>query len=370
MKVFIDARMFYHSGIGRYGRSLYRELRRLAPRDDFTLAASAPVRRRFAAEEKARVRFIPFEAPVYGWREQVWGGYLSWCCRRRFNVFHFPHFNVPCLLPAGVVVTCHDLIHLLFPQNFPAHKVFFARRLFERLARQARRIIVVSQCTRRDFIRFFPEAEDKLRVIHNGVDESFRPLPAADCERFKRRQALGDFLLYVGNCKAHKNWLRLIEVYAALRRRYRGLKLVFLSQDERCRGQVLKTAAAWKLEEGDVLFRSPGCRELVYYYNAAALLVLPSLYEGFGLPALEAMACGTPVVAAAGSSLPEVTGDAAVLVDPRCVDSILAAVEQVLEDSQLRDDLRRRGLARARNFSWRKTASETWRVYQEVTGEG
>ncbi len=367
MNVFLDARMFYHSGIGRYGRNLYRELYRLNPSCKITLGTGGQVFERLNEEIDWQPDAIAFTPPIYSLREQVRGSYLCNRYRRRFDLFHFPHYNIPWLSDVPLVVTCHDLIHLLFPQYFTKHKVVFARSLLKRAVRQAKIIITVSEHTRQDLSRFFPQAENKSRVVYHGVDKDFKPLSEEDVLRFKEQQKIDDFLLYVGNCKPHKNLSRLIMAYVKVKSQYRGLKLVILSQtgyNKDVAGAILKAGV-----ERDVVWcQTADTHDLTAYYNAARLLLFPSLYEGFGLPPLEAMACGTPVVASNVSSIPEVVGDAAILVEPDDVDSIAAGIEQGLSDSGLRERLRLAGLKRAKGFSWGKTAEETWRIYQEVAG--
>ncbi len=365
MKVFLDARMFYHSGIGRYGRNLYRELLRLTPPPRISLGLDEQVRLRLAAEMNCTPNVIPFNAPIYSLREQLWGAYLGQRYRQQFDLFHFPHYNIPWVCPSPTVVTTHGLSHLLFPQYFDPLKVSFARRLLQRVANQAKAIIAVSSISQQAFLRFFPRAEGKLRVIYNGVGAEFQPLPARDIAEFKHRRQLGDFLLYVGICKPLKNLPRLIAAYAQIKIRYPGLRLVILSQDI-YNSEVAAAISRWKVEEGVILCQPSDSHQLVLYYNAARLLVFPSLYEGFGLPPLEAMACGTPVVASNLSSIPEVVGGAAILIDPAEVEAIVVGIERGLSDSLLRERLRQAGLERAKKFSWQKTAQQTWQVYQEV----
>jgi glycosyltransferase involved in cell wall biosynthesis len=368
MDIFLDARMLYHSGVGRYSRNLYRELLKLKNPPRITLGVDEQVRRRL--ETKENLDTISFPAPIYSLREQFWGGYLSWRYKQRFDLFHFPSYNIPWLLPSHTVVTCHDLIHLLFPRYFSPPKVYFARHLLKRIADRAKRIITVSENTRQDILNFFPQAEGKIRVVYNGVGPEFHPLEREEVAEFKRRRQLDDYLLYVGTCKPYKNLPRLIAAYAQLKVRYPTLKLIILSQKDYNNNEVCDAISHWKVGEGVVQERPADTQELNLYYNAARLLVLPSMYEGFGLPPLEAMACGTPVVVSNISSLPEVVGDAGILIDPSDVDSIVAGVEQGLCDSGLYKRLSRDGLDRARQFTWEETARRTWEVYQEVMGQG
>jgi glycosyltransferase involved in cell wall biosynthesis len=311
--------------------------------------------------------FIPFNAPIYSLREQLWGSYLSWCYQRHFDVFHFPSYNIPWFTPPHTVVTCHDLTHLVFPQFFSSQKLYFARHILKRVANRAKRIITVSEHSRQDLIRFFPQTKEKLTVIYNGVGDDFRALPSEEVDTFKKERELGDFILYVGNRNPHKNLPRLIAAYARLKSAYPDLKLIILNQRV-YNDEVCEAISRWKVGEGVIQHQPADSRELVLYYNAARVQVLPSLYEGFGLPVLEAMACGTPVVTSNTSSMPEIAGNAAILIDPCDVDSIVAGVERGLTDSSLRQKLRQAGMDRAREFTWQKAAMKTCQVYQEVIG--
>ncbi|MFQ5645555.1 MAG: glycosyltransferase family 4 protein [bacterium] len=361
MRIFLDGRMFYHSGIGRYGRNLYRELLSLPSAPEIVLGLNPAVKRRL----EKKTDYLPFNASIYSFSEQILGGYTGWRYRRRFDLFHFPHYNIPWFFPGKMVVTCHDLIHLIFPQYFASYKVAVARGLLGRVARQAETIIAVSKQSRQDFLSFFPEARGKTEVIYQGVGEEFRPSGKEEIDNFKREHDLGDFLLYVGNCKPHKNLPRLIAAYAQVKKRFPGLKLVILSQDGD-QSKVREAISRWKVMKEVKLLKLADQPELIRYYNAAALLVFPSLYEGFGLPPLEAMACGTPVVASNTSSIPEVVGGDAVLIEPAETDSISSGIERVLTDTSLRKKLRAAGLKRAHRFSWEETARQTFQVYQRI----
>jgi len=365
MNIFLDARMFYHSGIGRYGRNLYRELLKLPPPLQITLGLDEKLLGRLRNEISSSPDCVLFNAPIYSLLEQWRGSHLCRRYQERFDLFHFPHYNIPWLLSPKTVVTCHDLIHFVFPQYSHPAKLFFARRLLKRVANKAKRIITVSEYTKQDFLRFFPQARDKLTVIYNGVGNEFRPLADNQVAEFKRKEGLGDFLLFVGNLKPHKNLPALIAAYARLKDRYSGLKLIILSQKVYNK-DISRAISHWKVDDGVVIHQPASLEELILYYNAAQLLVFPSLYEGFGLPPLEAMACGTPVVASKTSSIPEVVGESAIMIDPKDIESITAGIEQGLTDSSLREKLKNTGQVRAQRFTWEKTARQTWQIYRDM----
>ena len=288
--------------------------------------------------------------------------------KERVDLLHALAFVTPLLSPCPAVVTIYDLSFLLYPESFKRFKRFYLG-LFTRLsARRARRIIAISESTKRDVVRLLGVPPEKVEVIYCGIDEAFRPLAEDRVAAFRSKHGLPErFILFVGTIEPRKNVTRLIEAFATLRPcDFANLKLViggakgWFYQDVFARVEELGL-------EGQVMF--PGyipVSELPLWYNAAELFVYPSLYEGFGLPPLEAMACGTPVVTANTSSLPEVVGEAGLTVDPLDVAGLAEAMRRVLGDEALRQEMRKRGLQRAKGFSWTKTAQETVQVYRRA----
>jgi glycosyltransferase involved in cell wall biosynthesis len=247
----------------------------------------------------------------------------------------------------------------MFPQYLRNRAAYvYARASMWSAAHQAHRILTVSEASKRDIIHFFNVPPEKVVVVYNAIEERFAKTPSDEAiERVRERYQLNhQFVLYVGNIKPHKNLVRLIEAFATLRRRqgFNELKLLII---------------------GDEISKLPALRRAVHtqklhkHVRLASVFVFPSLYEGFGLPPLEAMASGTPVVTSNVSSMPEVTGDAAVLVDPYNVGSIVDGIARVLEDPALSAELRRKGIARAREFSWERSVKRTHRLYQEVCAQ-
>jgi glycosyltransferase involved in cell wall biosynthesis len=261
------------------------------------------------------------------------------------------------LMPEGLlapglpqVTTVHDLLPLLYPSEYPRQQFYF-RHYVPAVLRASRAILVISESTRRDLLRFYDVAPEKVHVVMSGYDaERFvpaDPAPAPDGE---------PYVLYAGNVMPHKNLVRLVEAFALVARRL-PVRLVLRGWGRPPHVRVLRERIATLGLEARVDWRPYAeDEELVTLYRGARALVLPSLHEGFGLTALEAMACGTPVVAAGVSSIPEVVGDAAVLVDPLDPASIAAGLCRILTEDGLGKDLRERGLERAGHFSWEATA--------------
>jgi len=265
------------------------------------------------------------------------------------------------LAPALDQVTIvHDLLPLRYPSEYPRQQYYF-RHYLPAVLRASRAVIAVSEATRKDMLAFYGMAPERVQVVLSGYDpQRFAPEPAGG-------PSTEPYLLYVGNVMPHKNLGRLIEAFAAVsRRRPVALKLRGWGRSRHVRDLRARIAHLGLEPRVDWQPYAPD-DELPALYRGARALVLPSLHEGFGLTALEAMACGTPVVASRESSLPEVVGDAAALVDPLDVASIAAGINQVLADDGLRALLRERGLLRAQRFSWEATAQAVRRVISAVS---
>ena len=256
----------------------------------------------------------------------------------------------------------HDLLPILFPGEYPRQQYYF-RLLVPRILRAARIVVAVSESTRRDIIRHYRLPPERVQVVYSGCDASAYFQNGPDDDPGGRAEP---YVLYVGNLLPHKNLLRLLDALSILRRRL-PCRLII-------RGEGRPAYAKALLERVEALGLTDTVTFVGYLsevklrdlYAGAACFLLPSLYEGFGLPVLEAMACGTPVIASGSSSLPEVAGDAALIVDPHDAIALSEAIYRVLTDRELRDDLRKRGLRRASGFSWRRTAEQMSRLLDEI----
>ena len=265
------------------------------------------------------------------------------------------------------VITVHDITPLLFPYQYRKEVYLINKLMLPRTLRMADKIISVSYHTKRDLIKYLKIPKDKIEVIYHGVDEDYKPLPEKEVEMIKKKYNITTpFILYVGSLKPLKNIPTLIKAYYKLRKQGLEYKLVITGKKRWKYREIFKLINKLNLQK-DVIFTGYVPREdLPALYNAADLFVSPSLYEGFGLPPLEAMACGTPVITSNTSSLPEVVGDAGIMVDPYDVDGLAKAMYEVLTNDGLREELRKRGLKRAKLFNWKKCAEEHLKVYEEV----
>jgi glycosyltransferase involved in cell wall biosynthesis len=368
VRISIDTRKLHDFGIGTYIRNLLGHLARLDHESEFVLLCR-PEDASTLAELGANFRPVPETAGNYSVSEQL---KVPLALRReRVALFHATHYVLPPLVPCRAVVTIHDCIHLMFPQYLPNRLAFkYAHASIALAARRATRIMTVSESSKRDILHFVDVSPDRIDVIYNGYDERFGVPPVEEDVRVRERYQLqGSFVLYAGTVKPHKNLERLIEAFHLVRKQgLEDLTLVLIG-DEISKYTALRRAVHRYQLHKQVRFLGYMPQEtLAVMYRLARVFVFPSLYEGFGLPPLEAMASGTPVVTSNASSLPEVTGDAAILVDPYDPHAIAEGIRQVLTDESLRQALVQKGLQRATQFSWERSVRRIREIYDQAAG--
>ena len=285
------------------------------------------------------------------------------------DVLHVTDYLIPQVRKAKLVVTIHDITPLLLPQYHNRYTRTYIRNKLLSIGERADRIIAVSENTKRDIMHSLSIPESKIKVIYEAIDKSYHPIEDIKfLNRIRKRYTLPDkFILHVGTIEPRKNITRLIKAFSTLKK-MKSLKhkLVIAGQKGWRYSDIFREVKDLDLE-GEVIFIGYVSEEdLPGLYNAAQVFVYPSLYEGFGLAPLEAMACGTPVICSHTSSLPEVVGDVAILVDPYNIDEMARAIGEVLTDEGLRQEMGAKGLKRASLFSWEKTARETLSVYRDL----
>jgi len=381
MRIGIDSNslLYEKKGIGWYLFSILEKFADLAAEsDEFHLFWSSNPKNKpeipdlFAKTQKVTTqRLLPFPKTV--------GLILSRIYRNFPGVFlppldivHFPNFTAFPVKGAKIVITIHDLVFKIFPETIDYKNLWILNEFVGRSIRLADRVIAVSHATAADLIKFFPDSENKIVVIHQGVDHQvFCPLSVTERELVS---ILGTprYILSLSTLEPRKNIGTLIKAYLTLLQNV-GKEIPDL---------VLVGAKGWKMEElfKDYVSLPENLREKVRFtgylprellpkvYSGCELFVFPSLYEGFGLPVLEAMACGAPVIASNSSSLPEVGGDAVVYINPLDIEGISQAIFKVINSSSLRECLRAKSLSQAKRFSWQKTAKETYYLYQQAVG--
>jgi glycosyltransferase involved in cell wall biosynthesis len=312
------------------------------------------------------VRLLPPPTPLV--RVPVYLTYELF--RRPVDVLHVQYTSPPfCRVP--VVVTIHDLAFERMPETFTRRGSFQLKLTVRRTAKKAARIATVSEYSRQDLLSIYKLTPEKVAVTYNGIGSSFVPQPSIpnEAEEIRRRFGVSrDFLLAVGSLQPRKNMVRLIRAYARLRSEREDFRpqLVIVGRKLWLASEIFDEVKRQRWADDVILTGYVADEDLPALYRAARAFVYPSLFEGFGLPPLEAMACGTPVVTSDVSSLPEVTGDAALLIDPNDERALANALIEIVNNNGLRAELREKGIAQARKFTWRDAAEKTLSLYQEA----
>ena len=287
----------------------------------------------------------------------------------KVDILFSPAFILPIACSKKTVVTILDLIYHLFPKTYSKAKCLYYEAFVSRAAHQANRIITISENNKRDIIEHLRVPEEKVTVTYCGVDSAFAPVEdATRITIVKKKYHLPDkFILSVGTLEPRKNIPRLLRAFANLLNQTRiEEKLVITGMKGWLYGEIFDTISELGIEE-DVHFTGfASDSDLPALYSGASLFVFPSIYEGFGFPPLEAMACGTPVITSNTSSLPEVIGNAGIMVNPYKTEEIAEAMYKLLSDENIQNEMRRKGIERAKQFSWEETAKQTLYVYEEV----
>jgi glycosyltransferase involved in cell wall biosynthesis len=378
MKITVDISpaVHHHAGLGRYAHELLAALTALDLVDEYSAFYYVTHENERPDPPLDRVPAKIARLPAKPWRMSVLLAYFAGTTMDRWlpesDIFHATDHLLPPLRGSRSVFTIHDLIFRFFPEYHLPLNRWYLSLMLPRFVKRADSIIAVSESTRRDALRLLQIPPEKITVIYEGVNPAFRPLKdaaqlASVCAKYHLPSR---FMLYLGTIEPRKNLVTLLEAYHALHQRGGATPAL-----------VVAGRKGWLYQPVFDRVRELGLEGRVYFtdyihsadaptlMNAAEVFVFPSLYEGFGLPPLEAMACGTPVICSNASSLPEVVGEGGILFQPRDVGGLVAAIESVLSDERLRAQLCARGLAQASRFSWERAARETLFVYRRVFEE-
>lgn len=367
----IDARMYgaEQTGIGNYIRNLIINLAEIDKDNQYAVFLLEKEFDKFRLPGK-NFKKIKTAAHWYSWKEQIVLPFEF--LRERLELMHFPHFNSPILYPGRSIVTIHDIT----PFFFPGHKMnSLARRMafkmvFSSSVKKASAVIAVSGSTKNDVIRHFGADKGKIMVIYEGVSSDFKILPNRDKIREEIASKYGvkkSFIFYTGVWRNHKNITGLIKAFAMLKKELGGgYQLVLGGKMDPYYPEIGKTIAVLGLEKDVVCTGFIPAGELCRFYNVCSLFVIPSFYEGFGLVGLEAFASGAPTVSSNTTSLPEILGESALYFDPKNHQEMAATMKKVLTDGEVRKKMIESGVERAKNFSWRKMAEETYKIYSKV----
>jgi glycosyltransferase involved in cell wall biosynthesis len=370
VRIGIDARLIFYqrAGVASYIRGLIQGLNRLNPPHDFVVYQSRRDSESIPTPPTWRLRSLwtpsrhRFERPLLA--VELFGS--------RLDVLHCPDIASPVRLLTSrrTAITVHDVAYLKYPEVLtPESQRYFGQ--IGPAVEAADVVIAVSENTKRDLMAFLDAPDEKIVVIPEAPDPDYQPQEQSAVEPVLTRcEVRAPYFLFVGTIEPKKNLANLLRAYSA----FRGLNrsngplpsLVVAGRKGWLYAQALGLADELRIAEHVRFLGFVPRPDLIALYSGAVALTYPSLYEGFGLPVLEAMACGTPVITSNVSSLPEVAGDAALCAPPTDVDALTEALSRVWSSAELRSELRRKGFARAKQFSWEKTAEQTLAVYQRL----
>jgi len=366
MRIGIDARLTHYrqAGISQYILQLIEGLARRDGEDEFIILQS--VKSKAPLLDRPNFLRRSLLTPSHHRLEQL--TLPIEISAARLDVLHSPDFIPPFLRNCRSVITIHDLVFMLYPHFLTKDAARYYGQI-DQAVRRTDAIIAVSQATRCDVMRLLGVPERKVTVIYEAASPLFRPIKTPELrQRVRGRFGIpGEFILFVSTIEPRKNVPTLLRAFRQFLDAYRReVKLVLAGEKGWLFDEVFRVVTELKLEKEVLFLGRVSTEELLWLYNAAEALVAPSIYEGFGLTPLEAMACGTPVIVSNVSSFPEIVGDAGLLIDPGCTDELVVAMQRILSDSELRASLIEKGLKRAALFSWDKAAQETLALYHSL----
>lgn len=359
-KLVIDMRMSSASGIGTYINNLVPRIAEFHFFKEIVLLGNENLNRLMSESE--RISVIQCSAPIYSIKEQV---EIFKKIPKDTDLFWSPHYNIPLLYKGKLLVTVHDVLHLALPQFAKGiHKRMYTRLFFSAIAKKASAVLTVSNYSKQEMIKHTSISPERIFPIHLGINQKWLEDIQNDTSVHHK-----PYILYVGNVKPHKNLVGLVQAFKKIMDRIDhdvvivGKKEGFITGDDQIAHEVEGL-------DDRILFTGYIKEDILkQYYSQAQMLVFPSLYEGFGLPPLEAMAFGCPVIVSDQASIPEVCGEAAVYCNPYSPTDIADKIMMLVNDAALWSSLKDRGLKRSRQFSWEKCAEQTIEVIQEVLKE-
>lgn len=368
MKLFIDALMISYSGVGRYVQNIIEKIDSISKETGIKLTVflNQSDEKYLSKLPNSTLLYTPVNTKIYSIKEQL---FLRHCLKKsKPDLVHFPNFNVALFSRMPFVVTIHDLIYLKFPGACPNILAkTYARFMINYACRKAKLVITDSLFSKQDILETMDIPGSKIRVIYPAVSPKYQPITDPH-RRLAKYKIPKKYILYVGNHEKRKNIPALMAAFARSKSS-RQYHLVITGKKDSRRKEIYQTINQYHLESRIFFTDYLSEEDLPALYSGAGLLAFPSVYEGFGLPILEAMACGTPVICSNATSIPEVAGNAALVVDPANLEEFAVAIDRVLTDDELRHNLQEKGLIRAKQFDWSKTVMELIKVYQEALNE-
>lgn len=280
----------------------------------------------------------------------------------KYDIFHIPHYNVPLLWQDKFIITIHDLIPFIYPETYPLKFRMYVQFRIKKAIKKASKIIAISETTKNDLIQILKVHEDKIAVIYPGCN--ILNIKNETPKQYEKYDIKCRYILSVGTIEPRKNHIRLIKAFELLKKEYKEeIKLVIVGQKGWLYQNIMKEIETNK----DIIYLGYLTKEeLLIFYQKASVFIYPSLYEGFGLPLLEAMKCGVPIISSHLDVIKEVVDDAAILINPEKIEEIKEAMYKILTCQNIKDKLVAKGLERVKKFSWKKTAQETLKVYNEL----
>jgi glycosyltransferase involved in cell wall biosynthesis len=382
MKIIIDSRGMQHSpfrGLGEYSYHLIKNLLSIDKENNYELYfdPNLPVEGhyRYLLEKRhvfgsKQPFYLPFHGTFY---------YRFWLKRQlaklNYDLIHFAsQIHLPPVLPKNSIVTVHDLIHLALKDSYYKHDFAYKADVayMSKILNSSRLLITDSLNTKNDILNILNINECKVKVVYLGIDEAFfKPISTEEIKKIIAKHALPDkYIFYYGGCESRKNISALINAFSLLVKELPDIKLVIATNpDDPPSREILKKALSLGLSQNMFMLPSLPNNELIAVLKNAQAMVMPSLYEGFGLPPLEANACGTPVASSPASSLKEVLGDAALFFNPMEVLDMKEKIKTILLDNTLRQSLIVKGLKNAARFSWKRCAEQTLELYNRIKHE-
>jgi len=370
MRIGFDARMYgkAQSGIGNYIKQLTDGLFQLDKANDYYLFLLEPIFRQYQVPNE-RIHKVEVDAYWYSYAEQT--KFLFEISKYKLDLMHFPHFNAPIFYNRPRITSIHDLTPLFFPGH--KQKSWWRKKAYELTLKtslkKSAKILAASQTTKNDIIKHFSVNPAKIEVIYLGIESQFKKIENYDkIKELKDKYGLKKpYLFFVSAWRNHKNFIGLIKAFELIREKYNfDCQLVLAGQEDIHYPNISQTIAVSKYKT-DII--TPGFisdDELVIFYNAAAIFVIPSFYEGFGLIGLEAMASGLPVVSSNSTSLPEVMDKAALYFNPHDTEEMAQTIHEVLTNKNLQDQLIQLGFTQSKKYNWQKTALKTLESYNEI----
>ena len=372
MKICIDSRIIvnHKTGVGNYTYNLIHSLLEIDQKNDYLIFVNETLDKHhdiFSLNQKNLEIKVLNVAPVSLRQQYALNKILK---QEKIDIYHYPNWDLPLFQNSKSIFTIHDLTYLLHNAyvGFGITKKTYTWLNIYFGLKKAKKIIAVSESTKKDIIRKFKIEENKIKVIYESCDSCFVPVRNIENNYKDKTDELNNqkYFLFVGEMRPHKNLNRIISGFSNFKAKHKDFKLIVVGKNYRNFDDFSTQANSLGLKEDVIFYGHTGTDELVRLYQNAEALLFISIYEGFGIPILEAMSCGIPVITSSISAMAEIAGNAAITVDPYNVDSISDAMKKIVGNRELRSEYIKKGYIKRKNFNWKTTAEQTLKIYEEV----